>query len=1651
MSNFGQAALMVAGFAVGSAVGFPQLGFIAGSLLGNALFPTRLPGASGPRLQDQRTTTATVGAAVAEAIGTDALAGNVIWVELPVREVATTEEVGGKGGPSQEQTTYTYFQSIAVGICEGPKGGLLRIWENGALVYDVRPQREDESDAAYAKRAEAALLYAEGFTFYPGDEEQLPDPTIELHKGVGNVPAFRGLCYIVFHDRQLQNEQGLRQPNFKFEVTDDYVGQCNLEFSGEVVVLDEEQEPPLEVIVAPDPEDGWELAPPHLYRVLQTGQTGGDGTIDRRPLNPCVPIGDPRFDDQAFWEAAYDAAVTDGYIIPGYDYENGYPVEVTSAYVRGGTPEFQFETSKVYFWLESNIDPRDPRNTYRYEPQYLKAGAAPYDAIGGYSSLGLALDNLGIYDAGPAFPVATGILGHNPNYAAGYEIQPWQPERNYPVPTPPAYERIGGPQNIPTMAYYRESLFFARVPASPLTEGISAFSTYEQQMAWVASNIGKFGAAFYTDLDTYTFLQGVALTAGYHADADQRYTLTVDTPEAVFASGYYLKGVSVIPVESDPVIPDDDPYPDVPWQRIDRNWRWMMRLQQANAFNAVSSLPEPPARPSGHPDYDDQAFWDAVYAEKVATGHMVSGLSYSSGYPQGMGWGFARVVCSNIRGVGDPIPLSEIVSRICLKAGLSEEEFDASELTDEVKGYTRTRVMTARDALEPLRNVGFFDVIESGEKIIFRKRGGPIDRTLTEDDLGAYEGQADAPPPALKIREVDESTLPRRIFVHFREPERDYEDGEQASPSRSTADTVNDLHLEVPVAMDATTAKRCAEVLWADAWEARFAYETQLDVDHADLEPGDVLEVPVEGFTERVRVSEGDQSIGVLSSLLLTRDYDGNYVSVAVADPPSRTPGEMLILGPSEILWLDIPPLRAEDNDVGVYATTRPIDAGDTWRGATIYRSDDGGQTFTAIAGTSTKPTTGRVDVPLPIGAPHSWDWTSTLTVTVQTGELESRPAADVLAGSNMLAVGAHGRWELVAFREVTQVDVDTFELRGLLRGRRGTEHLMGTGQAGDTFVLVSGNGIIRLPMAPELLEQDRIYKAVTHGMAYMTGTDATLRTEGVAMLPFSPVHLEVTVETNGDWTITWMRRDRLGRVLRGPLPMSEATERYRVTIETAGSPAVPIRVLEATSETVTYTAAQQASDLLEASSAICIRVEQMSELVGAGTPAIYCPPGLEANEGGLGEVPFTRGYDDAPSLLGVSDYGVTPGAFIFALKGRKGDIPAVGFYLWPGAVAAPTDAFADTYDAQSSGSQGYVPSSYFDGMAAPNNQQDGNGTPRRGFNPALPEWAVYWRVDPGSLGRKFLFHGSDDGPVGSTSRAALPLSLSGKNVIGLMPMAAGGFRALVATDGVTSTDPLDVYSSADGQAWTLVGAVTGDMPTFESLSNITLVEHSDRVVAYTAFGNYQNTAKDLVDWDNLGATTTPLLDALRGSDPIAQITDIAYSGDTVIAVGFSAEGGSSGLGGYVYTGQKNRIARSTDKGATWTLVRDVAQLTDTPAALPGLDLLWHKAVAFGTGFIVYGRNPYTGAFPFALVSTDAGATFGAPTAVNTGDITGNATIGSALSNGVTILAVDSNTRRWFNGSREYDPTATPVAYPRLSYSTDGINFAGLMPGFPEP
>ncbi len=201
--------LSVAGKAAGSALLGPTgaivgrlVGAVVGNVIDRALFaPNVERNVDGPRLSDLTVMASTAGAPIPRVYGRARLSGQVIWA-TNLQEVVTTSsdttKSGGKGmgggsGVTTTTTTYSYFANLAVGLCEGPIGAVQRVWADG------QP------------------LDLSGLTMrsYIGDETQTPDPLIVAKDG--DVPAYRGLAYVVFERLPLENF-GNRIPQLSFEV-----------------------------------------------------------------------------------------------------------------------------------------------------------------------------------------------------------------------------------------------------------------------------------------------------------------------------------------------------------------------------------------------------------------------------------------------------------------------------------------------------------------------------------------------------------------------------------------------------------------------------------------------------------------------------------------------------------------------------------------------------------------------------------------------------------------------------------------------------------------------------------------------------------------------------------------------------------------------------------------------------------------------------------------------------------------------------------------------------------------------------------------------------------------------------------------------------------------------------------------------------------------------------------------------------------------------------------------------------------------------------------------------------------------------------------------------------------------------------------------
>ena len=190
--------ISAAGAAVGFMVGGPtgaQIGWMLGSYLS-----ADQAEAGQPTVGDLRVQTSQYGGNIPMIIGEQRVTGNIIHATDKTTYTIESGGGGGKGGGSTPTTVQTgYKVTMAIAICKGPIKGISRVWADGELIIDAR--------------VDANPLIGD---LYLGTDTQNPDPTLQSVHGAADVPAYRGLAYIVLNNFDL-GVSG-RIPNFSFEV-----------------------------------------------------------------------------------------------------------------------------------------------------------------------------------------------------------------------------------------------------------------------------------------------------------------------------------------------------------------------------------------------------------------------------------------------------------------------------------------------------------------------------------------------------------------------------------------------------------------------------------------------------------------------------------------------------------------------------------------------------------------------------------------------------------------------------------------------------------------------------------------------------------------------------------------------------------------------------------------------------------------------------------------------------------------------------------------------------------------------------------------------------------------------------------------------------------------------------------------------------------------------------------------------------------------------------------------------------------------------------------------------------------------------------------------------------------------------------------------
>ena len=545
------------------------------------------------------------------------------------------------------------------------------------------------------------------------------------------------------------------------------------------------------------------------------------------------------------------------------------------------------------------------------------------------------------------------------------------------------------------------------------------------------------------------------------------------------------------------------------------------------------------------------------------------------------------------------VSLAALVRHLCLRAGLPEDRIDVTGLWGAVEGYAIGALESPRASITTLARHFGFDAVETEGVIRFVMRGRAAVATVSPDDLvAAREGDV------LELTRGQETELPQALKWQVARADEDYE-AAQVEARRITVDTTRIASESFPMAIPPEEAERRCRRALMEAWTGRENAVFRLPPSRLALDPADVVSFVHDGRSIPLRlVSVVDADARGIEAVRQDREaYD-----LPPGAPRPSALSQAVVFGAPEAVLLDLPQLTEDQPAHRPFAAAHAV----PWPGEiAAFRSPttDGFELLTSFG---TRARVGTLVSDFYAGPTSRFDLGNVLMVDLLSGTLESVTDLTLFSGTNALAIeSAPGVWEIVQAGAAELLAPGRYRLTRLLRGQRGTESAMGNPTSAGARVVVLDDNLASLPIAEADLGIPWNWRI---GPASRPVSDETyvaraFTPAGVGLRPFSVAHVEQPwrrPRTPGDLTIFWTRRSpSLAADSWGGLevPLGEELEAYEVEILDGASVK---RVLNATTTSATYTAADQTADWgapLGPGDTLDIRISQLSALVGRGAP----------------------------------------------------------------------------------------------------------------------------------------------------------------------------------------------------------------------------------------------------------------------------------------------------------------------------------------------------------------------------------------------------------------------------------------------------------------
>jgi len=525
------------------------------------------------------------------------------------------------------------------------------------------------------------------------------------------------------------------------------------------------------------------------------------------------------------------------------------------------------------------------------------------------------------------------------------------------------------------------------------------------------------------------------------------------------------------------------------------------------------------------------------------------------------------------------------ISEIC--QGLTAiSSFDVSMAFGALQGQMVYSDESARAKLQSLCVIYSIDVAEiDGVLFFFNRKVSPTFSLDTDRVCELEDGKT-----SFSQTRLSNFSKTERIRLSFIRAENDFEvrSVEAAFPD---SDSQLSSDSEFNVVLRDPEARRITDRWLVEATTAQESFQFDLPRSFLKLNAGDVITVA--GLTYRIESIEERGSLHVEG----TRTEIGTK-SAGESRGESVVRSSPLVSSGVFAQFLDLPILTGAEVPHAPHVAV----ASEPWRGpvAVWSSASESGYTFNA-----------RIDSPTILGTLASelrwaptglWDRSSKVNVVMVSGQLSSVSSADVLNGSNVVAIGSGNsdNWEICQFADAVLIGPGQYQISMLLRGLAGSDALNpGSWPIGSLFVVIDAS-VPQIDLSAVALGLDRYYRIglLEDGFSSLGAQSRQIAFDGVGLRPYSVSHLKCELLGDGAFYVHWVRRTRINGDSWSSIevPLGEELESYVVRIVVG---TIVVREVTVGTSNWTYTTSTQTTDGISGGFSICVAQASMSFGVG--------------------------------------------------------------------------------------------------------------------------------------------------------------------------------------------------------------------------------------------------------------------------------------------------------------------------------------------------------------------------------------------------------------------------------------------------------------------